>query len=80
MGLASALQDIRKEFMICGADFDKPKDFQNEHERCLMDHYPNITGAQYKYTFIEDGLGVFKQVQCCCGAHIDLVGDYDLKK
>lgn len=42
--------------------------------------FPNITGAQYKYTFIEDGLGVFKQVQYCCGAHIDLVGDYDLKK
>lgn len=34
MGLASALKDIRKEFTICGADFDKLKDFQNEHERC----------------------------------------------
>jgi len=68
----------RKHFEICGKNFEKLAHFQKEHEVC-KNKFPNVTGAQYQYTFIEDGLGVFAQVKCCCGKHIDLDGDYDLQ-
>lgn len=81
MGLSWEMEQImkeRKHFEIWGKDFEKLAYFQKEHEVCKI-KFPNVTGAQYQYTFIEDGLGVFAQVKCCCGKHIDLDGNYDLQ-
>lgn len=81
MGLAWEMKEIKKDrkyFEICAKDYEKLSHFQEEHESCKK-QFPNMTGAQYQYIFIEDGLGVFSQVKCCCGKHIDLDGDYDLQ-
>ena len=68
----------KKCFEISGEDFGKLKVFQEEHAEC-REQSPNMTGAQYEYIFIEDNLGIFKKVKCCCGKHIELDGDYDLE-
>ena len=45
-------------FTIENGDYDKLKKFQMDHANCL-EKYPNMTGAQFKYSFVPDGLGVF---------------------
>lgn len=81
MGLAWEMKEImkdRKYFEICAKDYEMLLHFQKEHESCKK-QFLNMTGAQYQYVFIEDGLGVFAKVTCCCGKHIDLDGEYDLQ-
>lgn len=65
-----------KKFVIDGNDYETLLEFQKKHKLCVS-KFPNMTGAQYQYTFMEDGLGTFKQVKCCCGEHIDLTAEYD---
>jgi len=64
-------------FEISGNDLIKLQNFQLKHEDCLYKH-PNISCAQYEYTFVPDGFGVFKVVKCICGESIILTDDYDL--
>lgn len=69
--------DEKLVFTIKGDDYKKLLEFQKKHEQCL-DIMPNMTGAQYEYTFIPDGLGLYKTVTCVCGETLSLDSDYDL--
>ncbi len=68
---------VEMYFEIIGNDLKKLEDFQKKHEQCIYDN-PNISCAQYEYSFIPDGFGVFKVVKCICGESIALTSDYDL--
>lgn len=65
------------QFEITGSDLEKFEEFKVRHEKCL-EEYPNISCAQFEYSFAPDGFGVFKSVTCVCGESISLTGDYDL--
>ncbi len=69
--------DRKMIFEITGKDLKNLKEFQIKHEQCIYKH-PNISCAQYEYSFIPDGFGVFKIVKCICGESISLTSDYDL--
>jgi len=65
-------------FEISGDDYIKFKVFERTHKRCI-DNYPDVSGAQYEFSFIPSGLGVFKTVTCSCGEtlllHSDIFGE-----
>jgi hypothetical protein len=63
-------------FTISGNEYDRVKRFKEEHLGCLEKH-PNMTCAQFEYSFIADGLGLFKTVTCICGDYITLTDEYD---
>ncbi len=65
------------EFIIEGSDLEKLKKFQKEHKNCIT-KFPNMTGANFEYTFIPDGLGLFKTVECVCGKRLNLASEYEL--
>ena len=71
------MTDKKIEFSIEGKDFEKLKKFHRKHENCLEKH-PNMTGAQYSYSFISDGLGTLKSCKCVCGKAITMSSDYNL--
>lgn len=64
-------------FTIEGEDYKKLSRFKRQHRKCLEKH-PNLTAAQYEYSFIADSPGILSTVTCCCGKHISLSSDYDL--
>ena len=43
-------------FEIIGNDLKKLEEFQKKHEQCIFGN-PNISCAQYEYSFIPDGSG-----------------------
>lgn len=63
-------------FAIEGRDFQTLEGFKKEHGDCLEKH-PNMTAAQYEYSFIPDGVGVITKVTCCCGKSVLLSAGYD---
>lgn len=65
------------EFIINGEDEEKLEEFKARHKGCLNKN-SNVSLAQYRYTFIPDGFGMFKKCTCCCGESIILDSDYDL--
>lgn len=67
----------RISFSIEGKDYDKLKQFEHEHQGCLEKH-PNMTAAQFEYSFVPDGLGVCATVTCTCGKSIVLDDGYNL--
>lgn len=71
------MRERKKEFIIDGKDYEKLEKFHKEHKHCLEKH-PNMTGAQYKYSFINDGLGTLKSCKCVCGKSITMSSDYNL--
>ncbi|MDY5775765.1 MAG: hypothetical protein SPK14_08045 [Lachnospiraceae bacterium] len=62
-------------FVIKGTDVEKVAAFKEKHENCLEKH-PNMTCAQYEYSFVLDGFGVLASVTCVCGESIVLDNDY----
>lgn len=64
-------------FFINGNDLKKLNAFKRRHKECF-DKYPNMTGAQFEYRFIPDGMGIFKTVTCSCGKSISLTNDYNM--
>ena len=71
------MTDKKIEFIIAGKEYEKLKKFHRKHKKCLEKH-PNMTGAQYSYSFIEDGLGTLKSCKCVCGKAITMSADYNL--
>ena len=70
-------KDNRIVFTIEGEDYKKLSNFMSQHSKCLEKH-PNMTIAQYEYSFIADSLGTLSTVTCCCGKHISFSSDFDL--
>lgn len=64
------------DFCIEGRDFEKLEKFHKQHKDCLA-KYPNMTAAQYKYSFIEDNFGTLKSCKCVCGKAITMSADYN---
>ena len=62
-------------FTIKGDDYQKLIIFQNEHRGCI-EKLPNISCAQFEYSFTPDGFGLFKSVRCVCGDILTLTDDY----
>ena len=53
-------------FEISGKDLEKLKIFKKEHEPCF-EKFHDLIGAQFVYTFIPTGLGMYITVKCSCG-------------
>lgn len=64
-------------FSIEGKDFEKLEKFQKKHKNCI-EKYPNMTGAQYSYSFINDSMGTLKSCKCVCGKSITMDSDYNM--
>lgn len=70
------MEEDRIVFSIEGTDFEKVKEFKSKHDNCIYEH-PNISCAQFEYSFVPDGFGVLGSVTCVCGDSIILDSGYD---
>ena len=65
-------------FEISENDYKHVKRFQKQHEKC----FGGITGEQFEYSFIPNGLGTAILVKCSCGQILRLGDslDYDSRE